>query len=300
MKLQGLKIAISASDAPDRARLGLPEHEVDRVVLTLCTTIVREGAEVLYAGNLAPDQYTFKIFRHLAGAYASRSATPPFQHIVPEPIARRSGFDALHAALRENVAVAQTRICIGGHLVRVRASNAALLIGEANPGRRTVEDEAGWEAWLASHPVIDPYTAYTVARAAVTAEADARIAIGGKLGVTDNAADRYEGAIPGIFEEAIMTLEADKPLIALGAYGGAARDLAIALEVLDRGERVPRGDQQDGYAEAVDRAAALGRRIPDAVRPALSALANDDRAEAISHAVVEAVLSWRGATGPIA
>ena len=295
MKLQGLKIAISASDAPDRARLGLPEHEVDRVLLTLCTTIVREGGEVLYAGNLAPDQYTFKIFRHLAGNYASRSATPPFQHIVPEPIARRSRFDALHAALRENVAVAQTRICIGADLVRVRASNAALLIGEPGLGRRTIEDEAGWEAWLASHPVIDPPMAYTAARIAVTTEADARIAIGGKMGGTDNAADRYEGTMSGIFEEAIMTLEADKPLIVLGAYGGAARDLAIALKVLETGERVPRGDQQDRYAEAVDRAADLGRRIPDAVRPALSKLANDDRAEALSHAVVEAILSWRAA-----
>ena len=295
MKLQGLKIAISASDAPDRARLGLPEHEVDRVLLTLCTTIVREGGEVLYAGNLAPDQYTFKIFRHLAGTYASRSAAPPFQHVVPEPIARRSRFGALHAVLRENIAVAQTRICIGSDLVRVRASNAALLIGDPGPGRRTIEDEAGWEAWLSSHPATEPSTAYTAARAAVTGEAVARIAIGGKMGVMDNAADRYEGAIPGIFEEAIMMLESDRPVIALGAYGGAARDLAIALGVLETGERVPRGDQQDGYAEAVDRAAALGRRIPDAVRPALSELAKDDRAEAISHAVVEAVLSWRAA-----
>jgi hypothetical protein len=295
VKLQGLKIAISASEAPDRARLGLPAHEVDRVLLTICTTIVREAGEVLYAGNLAPDQYTFKIFRHLAGAYASRREGPPFLHVIPEPIARRSTFNALHDTLRENVAVSRTRISIGGRLVPIRTSDAAMLVGDAATGRQSIANEGNWAAWLASHPVVDAAVAYIAAREAVTAEADARIAIGGKMGVLDAPADRYEGAMPGIVEEAIMTLESDKPLVALGAFGGAARDVAIALDILAPAERVPRGNQQAGYAEALDRAAALAAKIPVAVRPALRELGNDDRAEAISHAAAGVITAWRKA-----
>ena len=51
-----------------------------------------------------------------------------------------------------------------------------------------------------------------------------------------------------------------------------------------------------GYAAALDRAAALGRRIPVAVRHTLRDLAIDDRAEAISHAAVNVIVGWRAAS----
>lgn len=50
-RTEGLTVAVSVSNAPDRARLGLPSSEVDRAMLTICTALVREGADVLYAGN---------------------------------------------------------------------------------------------------------------------------------------------------------------------------------------------------------------------------------------------------------
>jgi hypothetical protein len=124
-------------------------------------------------------------------------------------------------------------------------------------------------------------------------EADARVALGGKMGIVALPQDRYEGAMPGIAEEAILTLEASRPLVPLGAFGGASRDVAIALGLMDEDRRVPRGEQQLGYAEAMSRVERLGDRIPDAVRPALRELADDDRGEATSFAIVEAILCWR-------
>ena len=85
MSLEGRMIAISIGDAPDRGRLGYPQREVDRVLLSVCTALVRAGARIVYGGNLDPAGFTFKIFRHLSEAYAVRRSTPPFVHVVPEP-----------------------------------------------------------------------------------------------------------------------------------------------------------------------------------------------------------------------
>jgi len=293
-RMEGLTVAVSVSDAPDRARLGLPSREVDRALLTICTALVREGADILYAGNLSPDQYTFKIFRHLASAYAGGRERAPFLHLVPEPIARRTAFNPLLAGLRESRAIARTRISIGGGLVPVRVSETVLLVGPADGERTKISDQVEWEAWLSGHPVLDAPEAYTTARRAMAGEADARIALGGKMGVLSFMEDRYEGAMPGIAEEAILTLEASRPLVPLGVFGGAGRDVAIALRLLGLDRRVPRGEQQPGYAEAMDRVAALADRIPDAVRPALCEIADDDRGEATSFAIVNTILQWRG------
>lgn len=52
----------------------------------------------------------------------------------------------------------------------------------------------------------------------------ARILLGGK-------ADSYSGFLPGIFEEALVTLQWDRPVYILGGFGGAAEILAKAMLV---------------------------------------------------------------------
>ena len=91
-----------------------------------------------------------------------------------------------------------------------------------------------------------------------TADLDARIAIGGKMGPTLTATldggkkiDWYSGRIPGVIEEIFLTLQAGKPLYLCGAFGGAA---ATAIELLHY--RVPREfswefQKQAPHAEAM-------------------------------------------------
>jgi len=38
--LDGMHVAISISDAPDRERLGFPQSEIDRVLLSICMGLV--------------------------------------------------------------------------------------------------------------------------------------------------------------------------------------------------------------------------------------------------------------------
>ena len=59
------------------------------------------------------------------------------------------------------------------------------------------------------------------------AATSARVALGGKL-------HGYGGVLPGVAEEALLTLRADKPLYLLGGFGGASR---AVLDVLRGGHR---------------------------------------------------------------
>ena len=144
MSLEGRMIAISIGDAPDRGRLGYPQREVDRVLLSVCTALVRAGARIVYGGNLDPAGFTFKIFRHLSEAYAVRRSTPPFVHVVPEPVLRRANFADLAAMLKEARGTVETRIAFADERV-VR------LIAEDDDGPRG-DDESNRYAIRAVDP----------------------------------------------------------------------------------------------------------------------------------------------------
>jgi hypothetical protein len=288
--LKGKLVAISVSDAPDRARLGLPSREVDRALFSICTVLVRAGAKIVYAGNLDPDGLTFRMFRHLAGAYAS-AQDRPFIHIVPEPILRNALFNGLASALREGAPVVETFIHLEDNLIPIRAVEDGVRVGKG-ASRLTLGGDAEFQDWLGARRVLDSVGAYTASRWATTALSDARVVLGGKMGVLDEPEDAYQGIMPGIVEEAIFALEARKPCIPLGAYGGAARDVAIALELLDASKRVPRGKQLATYEPSLERVAGLRDKIPSSLHPALAALADNDRGETMAFEVASVLTRW--------
>jgi hypothetical protein len=90
--------------------------------------LLRDGAVVGYGGNLDPDGFTFKIFRHLAGAYGgSREA---FRHFIPEPVARVTRYEALLSALNEGRATVRTEIARDGEFVLARPREGGIRLGE--------------------------------------------------------------------------------------------------------------------------------------------------------------------------
>ncbi|NTG32429.1 hypothetical protein G6L08_35400 [Agrobacterium rhizogenes] len=290
--LEGLGVAISISDAPDRLKLGFPDREIERTLYSICMAVVRAGGRIFYAGNLSPTGYTFKIFRHLAGAYAARGETP-FTHVVPQPVLMRSKFDEWDASLKEARNAAKTLLVIGDDLVPFRRSSDGLLIGAAG-GRPSLllKENTAFHVWQSALPPRDDGVAYSTARKLVTALTDARIAMGGKMGLLDNPDDYYQGTMPGIVEEAIMSLEAKKPFVPLGAFGGATRDAAIALGLLPNGPTVPRGPQLLSYDPAVARLAGLRGNLPPAFLNRLAALGDEDRSEYLAAAIVDILAGW--------
>ena len=284
--LQGRMVAISISDAPDRARLGFPQREVDRALLSLCTALVRAGADIAYGGNLDPDGYTFKIFRHLAGAYAA-SRDAPFHHFIPEPVLRRTRYEDFLGVLREGTSTVRTEVARGNEFLPVRPSNGGIRIGAD-----LVRSEADLVEWMGQVPMADKVAAHTIARRLMVVRADARVVLGGKMGVLAIPNDSYQGAMPGIVEEAILTLELAKPLVVLGSFGGAARDIAIALGLMPEETSVPRSEQHNGYKPALDRVAELRGGIPEQLRDRMAKVADDDRAEQTAFQVAAILADW--------
>ena len=58
-------------------------------------------------------------------------------------------------------------------------------------------------------------------------QTDARVVLGGRT-------EQYKGAMPGIGEEALLSLQAGQPLFVIGGFGGCARDIAESLEIIDQ------------------------------------------------------------------
>jgi len=99
------------------------------------------------------------------------------------------------------------------------------------------------------------------------------------MGLVDLPSDQYHGDLPGVAEEALMFIQACKPYIPLGAFGGATRDIAIALSLLAEGDRSPRGEQLAGYNVAMARIRAIGSGISAELRSHLEAVVKEENAE---------------------
>lgn len=298
MSLTNRLVAISISNAPDLNRLGYPEREVDRVLLSVCTALVRSGARIVYGGNLDPTGFTFKIFRHLAEAYAVRGSTAPFVHIVPEPILRRANFDDFTGMLKEARGIVETNVALADERIVAlqpseEASDVRVLAAPSSGGGLKINSHEALQDWLGP-PRTKPSDAYSAARRAMTRMVVGRVVMGGKMGLKDHPDDRYEGTMPGVIEEAMMTLAGERALLTLGAFGGAARDLAIALNLLQPSMRVPRGPQEASYHAALEQIGKLADLIPKPLREELSHIARDDRAEPLGFAIARVLDQWQG------
>ena len=141
------EVAISISNAPDRAKLGFSRREQSRVLFTVCSHLIRAGHSILYSGDLRPSGYTLELFEFISGTYAGQGAEP-FTNLLPEPVVRRVEFDALQASVHAAQGTARIELMLGGVAHPVRRSAGGLLIGSKGTARVEVKDDASLTAWL--------------------------------------------------------------------------------------------------------------------------------------------------------
>ena len=258
--------------------------------------------------GISTRRFHLQIFRHLSEAYAVRRPRSPFVHVVPEPVLRRANFADLAAMLKEARGTVETRIAFADErVVRLIAEDddgprgddqsnryAIRAVDPTSPSGTLINSAQSLEHWLGEGRA-NPADAYSSARRLMVRMVAGRVVMGGRMGVMDQPGDRYEGKMPGIIEEAILTLADGQPLVVLGAFGGAARDMAIALRLLAPSARVARGAQLPSYEiQALEEVGALADRIPDdaQIREQLSAIARSDQAEQLSYSIVRLLEQW--------
>jgi hypothetical protein len=222
--LAGKKIALSISESDQPERLGLLPDHLDAALLDISRYLLVKGASLAYGGHLGNEGYTIALF-DLVRAHKDMSRLPPVERIVnyvgwplPLTIEQRAKF-------KEQATFKRT---------------------ERPAGIDTLEPET-FVAEPAFFPASTPARRYAWARGMSlmrerqTANIDARIVLGGKVGPTVTATPDgskklswYSGRIPGVVEEAVLTLQAGRPTYLCGAFGGAA---ALVIELLEG--RVP-------------------------------------------------------------
>jgi hypothetical protein len=223
LRARNLTVALSVSPAEDLARYGLRPTHLDALLLELSRYLLVAGIRLAYGGHLGPDGYTVRladlvrdpIVEQLRGTSSLEQAPSELVTYLPWPML---------ASLRDQAQL--------GPLVETVRCDRPLGVDEsldaafaASPDVEIPIDTAirrfAWSRGL------------TTMRERQTAEAHARIVVGGALGRADVP---YRGRMPGVLEEALLSIRAQRPVFLVGAFGGCARLVLDALDGIQRAE----------------------------------------------------------------
>lgn len=202
--LKGLCIGISVSESPDLRQLGLLEGHFRLALGEIARCVLVSGGNLAYGGYLDPDGYTAFLRKELQ-KYGRRDR--PLLICLAWQEHRKLALSRLEEHRRD--------LGLYGEIVCLDPAGTQI-----NPSEGRTE---------LPEPLTDPDVrarALTALRRYMAVRTDGRVLIGGKR-------HGFQGIFPGLMEEALLTLEADKPLYLAGGFGGVTADIAQALGVDD-------------------------------------------------------------------
>ena len=203
-----ITIAISTSDSPDMAALGLSKGHLHEATAELALQLLASGANLAYGGDLRAHGFTRLLF-HLVLRYTSTSdmqdAVRITNHLAwPEHI--QMPVDQIEQLAAELPAAAEI-VLLGCDGTRM-AMDARRKLARHEP----TEEE--WRSGL------------TAMREIQRSSTDARVLLGGQV-------EKFKGNMPGVAEEALVSLRAGQPVFLIGGFGGCARDIAETLGLVE-------------------------------------------------------------------
>lgn len=198
--LKDVRLGLSASDSPDLGRLGLTQRHFKLALGEMARLVLAGGGTLAWGGHLLPDGLT------------------PF--LVDEVVRYgRKGDQSLWVCLAWYVhrqvplsVIRQTQDQLGLH-------GKVICLDR---GGKEIRPET--DRHEAPEPETDPLERrkqLTALRQYLTKHSQGRLMIGGKR-------SGYQGYQPGLVEEALLILDAQKPLYLAGGFGGATADIARA------------------------------------------------------------------------
>jgi SLOG cluster2 len=198
--LKGLRLGISVSESADLARLGLVETHLRLAVAEVARGMLVAGARILYGGHLDPNGYT-SFLRAEMEKYSRRD----------RPLTVCLAWQEHRRIPLADLAIAEEDLGLYGTIVYLSADGQ--------------EVARGFERTELAEPVEDPALrrqALTALREHMTAKTHARLLVGGKRA-------GFQGFFPGVLEEALLSIRAERPLFLAGGFGGVTLDVARVL-----------------------------------------------------------------------
>jgi len=202
--LRGMRLGISVSESPDLARLGLLETHFKLALGELARCVLVSGGELAYGGSLRPDGYTSFLVQELH-RYSRRDR--PLRLCLSCNEHRSLTLSAL-AGQKVALGLFGSMVCLDadGHEVDPAVGRA--------------------EMPSAALDVATQGKALTSLRRYMAACTHGRILLGGRR-------EGFQGDMPGVLEEALITLEHRQPIYLAGGFGGVTLDIIAALGVDD-------------------------------------------------------------------
>ena len=267
--LRGARIALSASESSDLARLGLTELHCRLVIAEVGRAVMLAGGVVVYGGDLRDDGYTEILVDQAQRFSRGRLA---LELVLPEcvyGVAELARLDDLNRDLGQS-----------GRMTLVSSTGELISRGEV---------ASGFSGDVAS--------SLSAMRAHISSGSAARVIVGGRL-------EGFAGAEPGIVEEARLTVEAGHPLLVAAGFGGASAALALAtVPDLMVGWLPPTGfpNGKEGASAALGRFAAAyaatGVPLPNSTKDMAKTLTTSHRPADLAASVVGILAMMLSATG---
>lgn len=204
--LNGLKVALSISESDDLSDFGQSQAHLLSAMIEIARHILTRGGTIAYGGDLREKkQYGFTR-QLLQLIYAYKDLNRP-------ALERVWSFLAYHVAaeLPKNE---EAKLLDLARFEKVLPDNVAARFDLKRDFRRIIPDDSPEHRYVRARCL-------TSMREAMVGTTDARIVLGGRV-------SGHQGKYPGILEEASLTLGI-KPLYLIGAFGGCARLLILAL-----------------------------------------------------------------------
>lgn len=198
-------IAISASDSPDMAYLGLSNEHLQDAMTELARHLLALGARLCYGGDLRAGGFTellFELVQRHRRDVGDEDSPVGITNFLAWPVHLRMPFDAVHRIATDLAGVAE--------LVCLDEKGARIPLGLRQHVQEREPSPGEWATGLTSM------------RRTIQDETHARIVLGGRV-------DNFKGAMPGIAEESLLSLSSAAPLFVLGGFGGCARDIAETM-----------------------------------------------------------------------
>lgn len=229
--LDGVNVGLSVSDSSDLDRLGLDQRHAELAIGELARAVLLAGGRIVYGGRLRPSGFTQQLMGEVQRFGTARSslticlAWPEHRKMAPEEL------DAVDRQLGT-----------WGTLIPLDVSGNPMPLRAAGGGE---EDD---------FDVGQRVEAYSGMRRFAAEITQTRVLVGGSL-------SGHQGTMPGVAEEALLSIAASQPLYLACGFGGATallgRHLGLPLEWLP--PDLPSGLGDDDAASilaSIDHAAA--------------------------------------------
>jgi hypothetical protein len=230
--LAGTLVGFSIShDKEDLLARGFGLEHLRELLLRLVRPLLRQGANIAYGGHwkderIEGDNFTYEFLRHISAEQADNDSNEAESAVSVGRLFNHCAWP-YYLPITPAIEARWINCC---RIVRVSQQNAGISkddeVGDEHA--RDNSDRVAFNSALTLSAMrrcttrAIPLPPLGLATPETAPAVSARVMLGGKL-------DGYSGFVPGLFEEALVSMEKKIPLYIVGGFGGVAGALARML-----------------------------------------------------------------------